>query len=338
MHFRGAQPGDRDQNDVESERAARGIQPGEPLHSGDSMSPSGPAAAIPSRLMRRIVRRIVLGTAVAVALAFSLGLRAPVVHAQDSKAPATPDNAARAKDSGPQATIKVETDANGKKSVTIKKSLEADANADGDADKVVSPPTLSVGPRKHGKGVKVDVFGDDREYDSLNDFIHAEPELAGMVVAVVAIVFLSPVLVIALILWYRMRKNRMLNETMLMLAEKGVVPPAEALGALAGSTPAAIATSPSTAPLYEQAKQIRRRAMSSDLRKGVIMGGIGLGLTFYSMFDDGTPNGLGLVLLFVGIGYIVLWWFEDRQVARTSGANASSTPPAGGTGGPSGSP
>ena len=31
------------------------------------------------------------------------------------------------------------------------------------------------------------------------------------------------------------------------------------------------------------------------------------------MIDDGRPNWLGLVLLFVGIGYIVLWWFEDRH-------------------------
>ena len=66
------------------------------------------------------------------------------------------------------------------------------------------------------------------------------------------------------------------------------------------------------------------------------MGGIGLGLTFFSILDDGTPNSVGLVLLFVGIGYIVLWWFEDRQVARAaaSAANAPATPPAGG---PSGS-
>ena len=40
------------------------------------------------------------------------------------------------------------------------------------------------------------------------------------------------VLIIALVLWYKMRKTRMLNETMLQLAEKGVVPPAEAMQAL----------------------------------------------------------------------------------------------------------
>ena len=55
-----------------------------------------------------------------------------------------------------------------------------------------------------------------------------------MVILIVAIVFLSPVLAIALILWFRMRKARMLNETMLKLAEKGVVPPAEAMNTLAG--------------------------------------------------------------------------------------------------------
>jgi hypothetical protein len=53
------------------------------------------------------------------------------------------------------------------------------------------------------------------------------------------------------------------------------------------------------------------------------------------MFDDGSPNGLGLVLLFVGIGYIVLWWFEERQVApkTISAATAPPVPPSGGTDG-----
>jgi hypothetical protein len=349
MHFPSALPGDRKGNDAESERPSGGIQSGEPLDPGDFMSPSGPAATpIPSRL----IRRIVLGAAFLVALALWQGSRAPTVHAQDSKAaapsaatpaapkaPATPDNASRAKDIRHQATIRVETDANGKKTVTIEKSGEPESDTAGEPDKIVSPPRFSVGPGKHGKGVKVDVFGDDREFDSLSEFAHSEPELAFVIFLIVAVVFMAPVIAIGLILWYRMRKNRMLNETMLKLAEKGIVPPAEALGALAGNTPAALAASPSTAPLYEQAKQIRLRAVSSDLRKGVIMGGIGLGLTLYSMFDDGSPNGLGLVLLFVGIGYIVLWWFEDRQVARAaSGAGASPTPPpAAGTGGPSGS-
>jgi hypothetical protein len=30
------------------------------------------------------------------------------------------------------------------------------------------------------------------------------------------------------------------------------------------------------------------------------------------MFDDGTPNGAGLIVLFLGVGYCVLWYFQDR--------------------------
>jgi hypothetical protein len=158
-----------------------------------------------------------------------------------------------------------------------------------------------------------------------------------MVVMIVAVVFLSPVLAIALILWFRMRKARMLNETMLKLAEKGVVPPADAMSALAGGNIAgALAAGPATSPLYEQAKQIRRRAAWSDLRKGVILAGFGLGLTSFSMLDDGTPNSVGLVLLFVGIGYLVLWWFEERQLAP-AGKAAGTAPPVGPPAGTNGS-
>ncbi len=80
----------------------------------------------------------------------------------------------------------------------------------------------------------IDGLGTDREFDSFDEFVHDEPALAAMVVAIVAVVFFAPVLAIALILWYRMRKARMLNETMLKLAEKGIVPSADALDALAG--------------------------------------------------------------------------------------------------------
>ncbi len=307
--------------------------------------PTPVAAAVPSRRTRRLV----LGGALLVALALWQAPRTNV-QAEETKRPTPPSPAAaspaepdtlagepRARDaSGAQATVKVETDANGRKTVTVEKSVAGEPDAEVEKD---TSPVLGIGPVRHGKHVTVGVFGKDREYDSFNDFVHNEPELAGMIVAVVSIVFLSPVLVIALILWYRIRKNRMLNETMLKLAEKGIVPPAEALGTLAGNATASTAVPPSAAALYEQAKQIRRRVASSDLRKGVILAGVGLGLTFYSMFDDGTPNGLGLVLLFVGIGYIVLWWFEDRQVARAAAGatNAPPTPPAGGMGGPSGS-
>ena len=301
-------------------------------------------AAAPSP---RLVRRLVLCGAALLAVGIALSPRPPGVHAQDRPtppvppappaAPKTPGNHSMiVKDGeGGSATVDIRVD-KGKKTVTIEKSVTKDgadgSTADEDTD---TTPILGIGSRKSGKGIRVGVFGDDRDFESVSDFAHSEPGLAFMVVMIVAVVFLSPVLAIALILGYRMRKARMLNETMLKLAEKGVVPPAEALGALAGTANASFAAAPSAAPIYEQAKQIRRRAAWSDLRRGVLLGGFGLGLTCYSMFDDGSPNGIGLVLLFVGVGYIILWWFEDRQ-STPRFADASTgvpPPPPGGTGG-----
>jgi hypothetical protein len=41
------------------------------------------------------------------------------------------------------------------------------------------------------------------------------------------------------------------------------------------------------------------------------------------MLDDGTPNSVGLIFLFVGLGYCLLWVLEDRT-------RDSPLPPAGG--------
>jgi hypothetical protein len=152
--------------------------------------------------------------------------------------------------------------------------------------------------------------------------VHTEPTLAIMIIAIVAVVFLAPVFAIALILSYRMRKTRMQNETMLKLAEKGIVGPTEAIAAVAmGTMPAqadAAARAAGVGAAVERAQHLRTRAAWSDLRKGIVMGAIGLGLTIFSVFDDRSPNAIGLVLLFVGIGYVVLWWFEQRQLAPRS--------------------
>jgi hypothetical protein len=65
-----------------------------------------------------------------------------------------------------------------------------------------------------------------------------------------------------------------------------------------------------------QAVASRRRAVWSDLRKGVLLVAVGLALVLYSIIAEGDANWLGLVLLFVGTGYVVLWWLEDRHLER----------------------
>ena len=290
----------------------------------------------PSRLLRRmtLVAAFLLGAAVWVLSS------TPPARAQDPKAgiaaspPAVqaPAKSTPGENDGRSITIDIRTDDSGKKSVSVEKP-ESHRAADATADAADHPPPASAtGPGKAGKHVIVGISGNDREYDSFGDFAHSDPALFTMVVAIVGIIFLSPVLAIAMILGYRMRKARMLNETMLKLAERGAVLPADALGALASGSTNAMASTPPMAPYLEQAKQLRSHAAASDLRKGMIMCGIGVGLTMYSMLDDGTPNGLGLVLLFVGIGYTVLWWFEQRQLAPPARPAVEPGPAAGSDG------
>ena len=285
-----------------------------------------PPVAQPSAAMRRVV----LGAAFVLALTVCLAPKSSPVHAQEAQAPTgaqpgprpVPSASSAAKASG-DTRISISP-----RGIEVKTPTTADESADPEAD---APSTDASGGRtitieKGRKRIHVTGAGGAHEFDSINDIVDHGPP-AAMVVAIVAVVFLSPVLVVALILGYRMRRARMLNETMLRLAEKGIVPPAEAMNALTGGG-ASVATATGAAPLYEQAQQLRRHAAWSDLRKGVILGGIGLGLTSFSMLDDGTPNSIGLILLFVGAGYLVLWWFEQRQPAPGSNAGGGSGPAA----------
>ena len=209
---------------------------------------------------------------------------------------------------------------------------DADADVDEDAaDKgrsTVGKRTIII--EKGGKRVHVGVLGRDREYDSFEQFVQDAPWLAGLVFLTVLLVFLVPLLIIVLLIWYKMRKNRMANETMLKLAERGIVPPVTAMEAVASGNAASLAATaaPAGTPAYEHARALQRRTVWSDLRKGVILTGAGLGLSAWSMFDDGSPNSVGLILLFVGLGYCLLWYLEDRT--RMPQRDPSGTPPAGG--------
>jgi hypothetical protein len=62
--------------------------------------------------------------------------------------------------------------------------------------------------------------------------------------------------------------------------------------AAVASTAAPLAAS-STAPVYQQAVISRRRAVWSDLRKGVILSAIGLAFVFYWMVEHGSQAGSG---------------------------------------------
>jgi hypothetical protein len=281
-------------------------------------------------------RRLVLGGMFAVGLALATAPQMASVRAADrgdatlaqadAGAPAVPKAPA-----APQAPAI--PDAKTKPAAPSAGGKANDANAD-DADEAQSE---SIRGDNHGiviqkghKKIRIEGLGldRDREYDSFEQFVQDAPWLAGLFFLVVMLLFLVPLLIIVLLIWYKLRKNRLANETMLKLAERGVVPPATAMDAVAAGTAASVAAAatapaPPGNPAYDQARYLHRRTVWSDLRKGIIMCAIGLALSFWSILDDGTANSVGLILLFVGLGYCLLWFFEDR----TTSSRSSGVPP-----------
>ena len=290
----------------------------------------------PPPVLPALTRRVVLGMALATGLAFASWQQPSLVQAADTEPAASAPAASAHTASTPAASAPAAS--------TPAESRNGGSDSS-DLDIVISPHGVKVAPNSGDDNKRIDIhpghvtvqgFGRDRQYDSFEQFMRDAPGTALFAFLIVTVVFLVPLLAIALLVWYKIRRTRMQHEAMLKLAERGVVSPSAAMEALAGgSSPAATidslaraaaASAPGSGqaaigantPLYEQARLLRRRTAWSDLRKGVILIAVGLGLSAYSMFDDGTPNAAGLIVLFLGIGYCVLWYFQDRPPTGSS--------------------
>ena len=288
-----------------------------------------------NRHLPPVVRRLVIGGALLLASLAAFLPETPSVRAAEpasmspwrlaqNDAKAAAETARDAAREASQAATEAAREAAAAAREARRKAADAEVDIDigADADR----------PGRH-KGIRIGIGDADRQYDSFDQFLDRDPALASLVLGIVFIVFLTPILFTGLIIWYKMRKNRMQNETMLKLAEKGIVTPADAMQAInSGRVGAALGVVASSAPLAEQARALRKQAAWSDLRKGVLMGTVGLALTLYGMVDDGSPSWIGLVLLFVGIGYCALWYFEDQQAASVAAARAATPVPAPGPG------
>jgi hypothetical protein len=118
-----------------------------------------------------------------------------------------------------------------------------------------------------------------------------------LAVPIVGIVFLTlfgaPVLIVAVIMYFGFSKNRMMHRTIRLMVEKGqAVPPA-------------LLAPPSTA--------VRQR---SDMRRGVVLVMIGLGLMLFLGAVNEWEGGawaIGIIPLFVGIGYLLVWRLEGKR-------------------------
>jgi hypothetical protein len=215
-----------------------------------------------------------------------------------------------------------------------KAMVEAPSKAAADPTPTVSPPAATTeanaiqakpdsAERKRDRRRERIRIGDD-DFESFNEALHTAPWVVGLAFLVAGSILLTPVFLLIGIIWYKLRKTRLQNEAVLQLAERGAMAPAQAVDAvMSGVTPeAAVASTEAplagsaAAPVYQQAVIARRRAVWSDMRKGVILTAVGLSFVFYSMVENGSANWLGLVLMFLGLGYILLWWFEDRHLQR----------------------
>src|SRR4029434_7295005 len=101
-------------------------------------------------------------------------------------------------------TTKSLTVTDGQNQARIELKKEGGPPAKGSATPGDAPEDDEATPPDKGSGrgiiidkrghVQIQGFG-DKEFDSVGDFVQNEPELAGMVVAIVTVVFLAPVLV-----------------------------------------------------------------------------------------------------------------------------------------------
>jgi hypothetical protein len=139
----------------------------------------------------------------------------------------------------------------------------------------------------HGIVINGDKDGDRTGADEIPEFV----------VPIVAIVFLTifgaPVMIVAVIMYFGFSRNRMMHRTIRMMAEKGQpIPPA----LLASPTPA-----------------IRQR---SDMRRGVVLCMVGLGLMlFFGAVNEweGGSWAIGVIPFVIGLGYLLVWKLEGKK-------------------------
>jgi hypothetical protein len=151
---------------------------------------------------------------------------------------------------------------------------------------------------KH-KGFGITVDGNDRdERDSGRR--HHNGDIPGSVLPIVIIsvlaVFGFPVAIVAVIMFSSWARTRSLHRTVRMMVEKGQPVPPELL-----SSPAAAPVT--VRPWY-------------DLRRGIVLVAVGVGILMFFGISAGWDNGvwaLGLIPGLIGIGYLLAWRLAYRE-------------------------
>jgi hypothetical protein len=118
----------------------------------------------------------------------------------------------------------------------------------------------------------------------------AQPDVPSLAPLIVAIVFACPVAIVAVILFYRYRRNRMLHQTIAAMIDKGVPIPPELL-------------QPERSPQKSR----------DDLRSGLVLLGVGLGLIFFFLAMHNNVWGVGFIPLMIGVGRLIAWKLAPKN-------------------------
>ena len=102
---------------------------------------------------------------------------------------------------------------------------------------------------------------------------------------------LMPVMVVGLILWYKTRRNQLMHETALKLAEKGQPVPASLFA-------------DQTGPF-------------ASLRTGVVLLMLGLGISLALYLCGIKFWAVGIIPMFMGLGYLIVWKLEGGGTSAT---------------------
>jgi hypothetical protein len=177
-------------------------------------------------------------------------------------------------------------------SPSVSASVSATAIADDLADRI----HRRVDSQLKRKGLHFGI-GDDE--DTIGPKIHhtGNDDVPEAVIPLVAIIFMTifgaPVLIVAVIMYFGFSRNRMMHKTVRMMVEKGQpVPPA----LLAPPVPA--------------------QRQRSDMRRGVVLVMVGLGLMLFFGAVNNWEGGvwaLGVIPFLIGAGYLMVWKLEGGQ-------------------------
>jgi Domain of unknown function (DUF6249) len=149
--------------------------------------------------------------------------------------------------------------------------------------------------KKHKKHFGFTIDDHDKDLDRLGGG-KSPNEIPEIVIPIVAItlltVFGAPVLIVGLIMYFSFSRSRAMHRTVRMMVEKGQPVPE----ALLNPPPA-----------------LRQR---SDLRRGVVLTMIGIGLmAFFGAVNDweGGSWTLGLIPFLIGAGYLLVWKLDTKK-------------------------